>query len=204
MSHLKQTIKRGFDIVASAAGLLVFSPLLIFIIVAICRDSGGPPLFLQTRLGKKGSAFKAYKFRTMIVNAPDIRNTDGSTFNAEDDPRVTKIGRLLRRTSLDELPQLLNVLAGSMSLVGPRPDQLDQIKFYTEAEKRRLDVKPGITGLAQINGRNSISWEQRKQLDLEYVSQQALALDLRILLQTIPYVLCRRDVYMAQTSEKTS
>lgn len=204
MSYLEQAIKRGFDIVASATGLLVFSPLFIFIIVVIFRDSDGPPLFLQKRLGRRGRAFNAYKFRTMIVNAPDIRNDDGSTFNAEDDPRVTKVGKLLRRTSLDELPQLLNVLAGSMSLVGPRPDQIDQIKFYTEAEKRRLDVKPGITGLAQINGRNSISWEQRKQLDLEYVSQQSLALDLRILLQTIPYVLCRRDVYMARTSEKTS
>jgi lipopolysaccharide/colanic/teichoic acid biosynthesis glycosyltransferase len=131
----------------------------------------------------------------MYTNAQDLRNPDGSAYSSDTDPRVTPVGRLLRQTSLDELPQLINVLRGEMSLVGPRPDQLDQLRFYSEQEKRKLLVKPGITGLAQISGRNNIPWERRKALDIEYVERQSFWLDLQILAKTIPYVLLRKDIH---------
>jgi lipopolysaccharide/colanic/teichoic acid biosynthesis glycosyltransferase len=134
------------------------------------------------------------KFRSMYENAPDLYNPDGSAWAGGNDPRVTRVGRFLRRTSLDELPQLVNVFRGDMSLVGPRPDQVDQIRFYTETEKRKLNVRPGITGLAQVSGRNNISWERRKALDVEYVDRQSFWLDLSIFARTIPYVLFRKDV----------
>jgi undecaprenyl phosphate N,N'-diacetylbacillosamine 1-phosphate transferase len=180
----------------STVALAMLSPMLLLLALLVRLTSQGPALFCQERLGRHGVAFNFYKFRTMHVNAPDLRNPDGSTFNAEDDPRVTPLGRFLRKTSLDELPQLINVLKGEMSLVGPRPDQIDQAKLYTEHDRRKLLAKPGITGLAQISGRNSISWEQRKRLDVQYVENQNLWLDLRILFKTLPYVLLRRDVFV--------
>ena len=131
----------------------------------------------------------------MVHHAPELWNRDGSAYTGADDRRVTPAGRILRKTSLDELPQLFNVLRGEMSLVGPRPDQAGQIRFYTETEKRKLEVKPGITGLAQISGRNNISWERRKALDVEYVERQSFWLDLSLLARTIPYVLLRKDIH---------
>ncbi|HEX5430691.1 MAG TPA: sugar transferase, partial [Bryobacteraceae bacterium] len=154
-------------------------------------------------LGRGGRAFTLYKFRSMYLNAPDWRNPDGSCISAGDDPRVTPLGRFLRRTSLDELPQLFNVLKGDMSLVGPRPDQADQLRFYTEAERRKLWVRPGLTGLAQLSGRNSIPWNRRKELDLEYVDRQSFLLDLKILVKTIPYVLKRRDIATQASAERS-
>jgi len=135
-----------------------------------------------------------------VTGAPDLRNPDGSAYSADNDPRVTRMGRFLRRTSLDEIPQLFNVVAGEMSLVGPRPDQVDQLRYYNAAERGKLSVKPGITGLAQVSGRNNISWEQRKRFDLEYVAGQSLTLDLRILLRTVPYVLLRKDIVVSTDS----
>jgi undecaprenyl phosphate N,N'-diacetylbacillosamine 1-phosphate transferase len=135
------------------------------------------------------------KFRTMRVDAPDLRNPDGSAFAGREDPRVTPAGRLLRATSLDELPQLWNVLRGEMSLVGPRPDQPDQLLFYSGREKRRLLVKPGLTGLAQISGRNGIPWSARKALDVEYVERRSFRLDLAILWRTVPSVVLRRGIH---------
>ncbi|HEY2973289.1 MAG TPA: sugar transferase [Pyrinomonadaceae bacterium] len=193
--------KRAIDIVVSSIFLGLFSPLMALVAIAIYLDSSGSVLFRQERLARGAVAFTLYKFRTMIVDAPDIRNADGSTFNSPADARVTRVGRFLRRTSLDELPQLINVLTGQMSLVGPRPDQVDQARFYSDAEWGRSVVKPGITGLAQINGRNAIPWAERTQIDLEYVGQQSLLLDLRILWQTIPYVLASQDIYINQGSE---
>lgn len=187
-------IKRGLDIAVSLLLLAALSPLLLLIGLAVRLTSPGPVLFRQKRLGRKGAIFAICKFRTMRNDAPDIRNADGSAFSSENDPRVTPVGKWLRKTSLDELPQFLNVLAGSMSLVGPRPDQADQLAYYTEAEKQRLAVKPGITGLAQISGRNLLSWEARKQLDITYVRQWSLRLDLIILARTVPYVLLQRGV----------
>jgi undecaprenyl phosphate N,N'-diacetylbacillosamine 1-phosphate transferase len=198
MTSLGPLAKRVVDMVVSGSALLVLSPLFLLLAVLVRLTSAGPSLFCQKRLGKGGVPFTIYKFRTMYVNVPDLRNPDGSAYSAEDDPRVTPVGRLLRKTSLDELPQLFNVLRGDMSLVGPRPDQVDQRQYYSAAEQRKLEVKPGLTGLAQINGRNEIPWEQRKQLDLEYVERQSLGLDFSILARTVPYVLLRRDVSASQ------
>jgi len=182
------------DLLIASVLLLILSPVLLLCALAVRRSSPGPVLFKQRRLGQHGSPFHLLKFRSMIHNAPALRNADGSAYTGEEDPRVTRVGRFLRRTSLDELPQFFNVFRGDMSLVGPRPDQVDQLRFYTETEKRKLNVKPGITGLAQINGRNNISWERRKALDVEYVDRQTFWLDLSILARTIPYVLQRKDV----------
>ena len=184
------------DITISAIVLIFLSPFILIICLVVWVTSGKPIFFRQWRLGKFGEPFKIIKYRTMVVDAPEIRNPDGSTYNADDDPRLTSIGRFLRRTSLDELPQFINVFLGDMSLVGPRPDQVNQLQFYTEEEKIKLQVKPGITGLAQINGRNSIPWEQRKQYDIEYTLNHSLLLDIEILLKTIPYFLLRRDVFV--------
>jgi len=201
MTLSQDAAKRVIDVAVSATALVLVSPLLLLIAIAIRFDSRGPVLFQQARLGRFSVGFTLFKFRTMIENAPDYRNADGSSFNSAGDARVTRLGHFLRRTSLDELPQLFNILAGEMSLVGPRPDQVDQAKYYAGEEWRRTLVKPGITGLAQISGRNSISWAQRKEIDLEYVSRQSLLLDLKILSRTIPYVLGGRDVFISQVSE---
>jgi lipopolysaccharide/colanic/teichoic acid biosynthesis glycosyltransferase len=183
------------DLLIAAVLLLILSPVLALIALAVRRSSSGPVLFRQRRLGRHARPFTVLKFRSMFHDAPDIRNRDGSAYTSDDDRRVTPVGRVLRKTSLDELPQLFNVLRGEMSLVGPRPDQADQIRFYTDAEKRKLDVRPGITGLAQIGGRNNISWERRKALDVEYVARQSFWLDLSILARSIPYVLLRKDIH---------
>jgi lipopolysaccharide/colanic/teichoic acid biosynthesis glycosyltransferase len=142
-----------------------------------------------------------FKFRTMRQGSADLRNPDGSTFNAADDPRLTRTGSWLRRTSLDELPQLWNVIRGDMSLVGPRPDLPDQLRLYTEADYGRLQVRPGITGLAQVRGRNRLTWQQRREVDLEYVSSRTMWLDLSILARTVPGVLSRRGVFGAAHDE---
>lgn len=175
--------------------MALFSPVLLLCALAVRRSSPGPILYRQRRLGLHARSFTLLKFRTMIQDAPDLRNRDGSAYTGADDPRVTPVGRVLRKASLDELPQLFNVLRGEMSLVGPRPDQVDQIRFYTETERRKLDVRPGITGLAQISGRNNISWDRRKALDIEYVDRQSFWLDLSLCARTIPYVLLRKDIH---------
>jgi len=186
--------KRALDISLSGVALLVLSPLLFAIGIAVRLTSRGPALFRQKRMGRGGLPFTLYKFRSMSSDAPDIRNADGSAFSAADDPRVTPLGRVLRSTSLDELPQLINVFRGDMSLVGPRPELPDQIRFYSEADKRRLLIRPGLTGLAQISGRNEVSWERRRQLDVEYVDRRSLPLDFSILVQTVPFVLKREGI----------
>ena len=183
------------DLLIVSVLLLALSPVLLLCALAVRRSSPGPILYRQRRLGLHARPFTLLKFRTMIHGAPDIWNRDGSAYTGADDRRVTPVGRILRKASLDELPQLFNVLRGEMSLVGPRPDQADQIRFYTETEKRKLDVRPGITGLAQISGRNNISWERRKALDVEYVERQSFWLDLSIFARTIPYVLLRKDIH---------
>ncbi len=186
--------KRILDISLSGAALLVLCPLLFAIGIAVRLTSRGPALFRQKRMGRGGFPFTLYKFRSMSSDAPDVRNADGSAFSAADDPRVTPLGHFLRETSLDELPQLINVFKGDMSLVGPRPELPDQIRFYSEADKRRLFIRPGLTGLAQISGRNEVPWERRRQLDVEYVDRRSLPLDFGILIRTVSFVLKREGI----------
>jgi lipopolysaccharide/colanic/teichoic acid biosynthesis glycosyltransferase len=193
VSSARNGVARIRDLLIVSVLLAVLSPVLLLCALAVRRSSPGPILFRQRRLGLNGRPFHLLKFRSMRHNAPDLRNADGSAYTGDDDPRVTRVGRFLRKTSLDELPQLLNVFRGDMSLVGPRPDQVDQLRFYSETEKRKLNIKPGITGLAQVSGRNNISWERRKALDVEYVNRQSFWLDFIILARTIPYVLLRKD-----------
>lgn len=188
-------MKRLMDLMVSAAALVILAPLLMVCAAMVRVSSPGPVLFSQPRLGRHGRPFRLWKFRSMYNGTADVRNADGSAYAGDDDPRVTPAGRFLRAASLDELPQLWNVLRGDMSLVGPRPDLVDQRSRYTGRESRKLEVKPGLTGLAQISGRNQISWEQRKALDVEYVERRSFPLDLQILCKTIPYVILRKGVH---------
>ena len=177
-----QTMKRLFDIAVSAVLLAVLMPCLILISVLIRRDSPGRAIFCQTRIGRGGRPFTMFKFRTMVENAAQL----GSHSTASDDPRITGIGGFLRRTSLDELPQLANVLLGHMSLVGPRPEVPIQREMYSEDEwQQRHRVRPGITGLAQAKLRSAATPEQRKELDLSYAQNANLILDLKILVWTV-------------------
>ena len=198
----QRIIKRLTDITLSLLGLTLSSPLSLLIALLIKIDSEGPVLFRQIRVGKDGKPFTCYKFRTMYVDAPDIRNPDGSTFNAEDDPRVTRVGRFLRKTTSDELPQFINVLKGDTSLVGPRPDPVDALEFYSERDKKRLTVKPGMTGWAFIHGRNTLPLDRRRELDVEYVETYSLLLDVKIILRTIPCVLLCKDVFTQPSFQK--
>ena len=188
-------MKRLVDILGSGILLSLLAPIMLACAASVKMTSPGPVLFKQERLGLRGIGFTLFKFRTMEVGAPDLRNPDGSAFSSSTDQRVTNVGHFLRNTSLDELPQLFNIFRGDMSLVGPRPDQIDQLQYYTPIELRKLEAKPGLTGLAQINGRNSISWQQRKELDVVYVEQQSMLLDLSIMCRTLPYVLQRRNLH---------
>ena len=191
----KNTVKRLIDVVVS----LLFLPILILLIViigiAIKKEDRGPVFYKAERLGKDGVPFNMYKFRTMKVNAEDIRNEDGSTFCGEGDPRLTEIGKMLRSTSLDELPQLLNVLIGQMSLIGPRPDLVEMLSVYEGDEKRKLIVVPGITGFNQAYYRNSISMRKRFANDVFYVEHLSFILDVKILLKTFILLTERKHVY---------
>jgi lipopolysaccharide/colanic/teichoic acid biosynthesis glycosyltransferase len=178
--------KRVFDLALASVGLVVLSPLLGAIALAIRLTSRGPVFYVQERIGRDAAPFPFIKFRTMVVGA----ETQGAGILClRDDPRVTAVGRLLRRFSLDEAPQLVNVLRGEMSVVGPRPGLAYQANAYTPVQRRRLTVLPGITGWAQVNGRNAIAWDQRIVRDIEYVERLSFAMDLRILLRTVRAVL---------------
>jgi undecaprenyl phosphate N,N'-diacetylbacillosamine 1-phosphate transferase len=198
----QRLLKRAIDLGVSSLLLGLLFPVGCVCALAIWATSPGPVIYRTRRLGRDARPFNLYKFRSMRVDAPDWRNPDGSTFSSNDDPRVTPVGRFLRKTSLDELPQLFNVVLGQMSLVGPRPDQVDQLQYYTEKDKQRLLVQPGITGYAQIRGRNSIPWEARKALDIEYIKRRTIWLDLIILLKTFPYVLRREGVNSPSTKRQ--
>jgi len=181
-------LKRATDIVVSAAGLVVLSPFLGLIALGILFSSGTPVLFRQPRPGLLGRSFTILKFRTMS----DATADDGS--DSSDVGRVTRVGRLLRSTSLDELPELWNVLVGEMSLVGPRPLLMEYLPLYSERQARRHTVRPGITGWAQVNGRNALSWEEKFELDLWYVENWSYWLDWRILFSTVRQVVAREGV----------
>jgi lipopolysaccharide/colanic/teichoic acid biosynthesis glycosyltransferase len=188
--------KRALDLLGASVGLTIGAPLLAASALAIRLEDGGPVFFRQERVGLDGRPFEVLKLRTMIVDA----HTQGAGYAVDrGDSRITRVGTLLRRTSLDELPQLWNVLRGEMSLVGPRPTLSYQVEQYTERQRRRLEVRPGLTGWAQVNGRASLSWPERIELDVWYVEHRSLALDLRILLRTASVLLRPGVVYRSDT-----
>ena len=183
------------DFIASLIGLIILLPLFIIIAILIKIDSKGPVFFLQERLGKDGKTFKMYKFRTMVKNA---ENKGSGIYTSKEDPRITKIGHFLRKTSLDELPQLINILKGEMSLVGPRPPvPYHPYKYeeYSKKQKKRFNVKPGITGYAQVSGRNKLSWDERIEYDIKYVNKRNLLLDIKIIFFTFYKLFKKEEIY---------
>jgi len=188
IERFRSLAKRIFDIAVSAFLLVILSPLVLIISIAILADSGWPVFFVQTRPGYKGKPFRMYKFRTM----KDVRDEEGNLL--PDDLRITRLGHFLRSTSLDELPELFNVLKGDMSLVGPRPLLMEYLPLYTPEQVRRHDVKPGITGLAQVKGRNLLTWEEKFELDTYYVDHRSLWMDFKILVLTVWKVLVREGI----------
>lgn len=195
LTGLNQVLKRGFDLTLASVGALLTAPLWGLIAVAIKLDSPGPVLFRQTRVGRDGRTFTFYKFRSMRVGAEaelgalrSQNEADGPLFKIRDDPRVTRVGRIIRRTSLDEMPQVINVLRGEMSLVGPRPPIPEEVELYREWHRRRLAIQPGMTGLWQVSGRSDLSFDEMVLLDIYYDENWSLPQDLMILLRTIPQV----------------
>jgi lipopolysaccharide/colanic/teichoic acid biosynthesis glycosyltransferase len=192
--------KRCFDTSMSALALLVLSPLFVLLSILIKLEDGGSVLFSQNRVGQWGREFKMFKFRSMTPDAEQrlgellVRNEhmDGVTFKIKDDPRLTRVGRWMRKFSLDELPQFFNVLIGDMSLVGPRPPLPREVALYSPADRRRLAAVPGITCFWQIGGRSEIDFSRQVQMDVEYIESQSFWLDLKILLKTVPAVLSGR------------
>ncbi|RMD91943.1 MAG: sugar transferase [Calditrichaeota bacterium] len=186
--NFKFFIKRIFDLFVATFLLIIFSPLFLLIAFFIKIDSSGPIFYKHSRVGKDGNYFLMWKFRTMKKDADKI----GPNLTQDNDPRITRIGKWLRRLSLDELPQLINVLRGEMSIVGPRPEIPEIVKTYTDQQKRALSVKPGITGLSQVNGRDDLPINEKLQYELEYVDHFSFILDLKILLKTIPAIVSAR------------
>lgn len=186
MRQVQLVCKCIFDFVAGVLGLIVLSPVLLVVSCAIVINDPGPVFFKQKRIGKDGKTFEILKFRTMVQNAEKIG--DGLVVQTEDDPRITKVGRLLRKTSLDELPQLLNIVKGEMSLIGPRPPvtyhPYNGYENYPEKAKLRFNMRPGITGLAQVEKRNSATWDERIEIDVKYVENFSLLLDIKIFFKT--------------------
>ncbi|AAK81013.1 exopolysaccharide biosynthesis polyprenyl glycosylphosphotransferase [Clostridium acetobutylicum] len=184
-------IKRIIDVFGSLVGIIFLSPVMLIVIVAIKLDSKGPIIFSQKRVGQNGRIFNMYKFRSMVENAErllgklqDKNEMSGPMFKMSDDPRITKVGRFIRKTSLDELPQLFNVLRGHMSLVGPRPNLPNEVKEFNEFQKRKFMVKPGLTCYWQVMGRSSIGFEEWIELDLKYIKERSTFVDLKLIFRT--------------------
>lgn len=192
----KKFFKGLMDFILSLIATIILSPVMLIIGIAIKIDSKGPVFFFQERLGKGGKVFKIIKFRTMVVNAENIG--DGLSIKSENDDRITKVGKFLRKTSLDEIPQFINVLKGEMSLIGPRPPATyfpHKIEDYPEFQLKRFDVKPGITGLAQVRVRNQATWDEKIEIDLEYISNITFINDLKIVFLTIKNILLHENIY---------
>lgn len=201
-------VKRLLDLAISIPLLIILSPLWLFIVLWIRFDSPGPAIFRQQRVGINGKLFTIYKFRSMVLNAEEATkkrieqlkqerkfDSDNFVFQEKDDPRVTNSGRFLRKTSLDELPQLLNIINGTMSLVGPRPEVPEIVDQYTPEQRTRLDMPPGVTGLAQINGRSALTLAETLRYDSEYVKNWSLGVDLKIIWRTFFVVFLGKDAY---------
>jgi undecaprenyl phosphate N,N'-diacetylbacillosamine 1-phosphate transferase len=196
MKSLNLLIKRLIDFLGSLLGIFIISPILLIIAIAIKSTSKGPVFFRQERLGKKGRIFKILKFRTMVVNAEKIGS--GLFVNTENDNRITNVGKFLRATSLDELPQLWNVLIGEMSLVGPRPPVPHHPYKYEEynvQQQKRFEMSPGMTGLTQITVRNSVTWDERIPIDVDYIENFNILLDIKILFKTVLKLFKRESIY---------
>lgn len=192
MRIIRNVLKRLIDILGALVAIVVFLPISIVIAVKIKKEDGGPIFYTQERVGKDGKLFPMWKFRSMVVGAHslkteivDLNETDGPIFKIKDDPRVTNVGKFLRTHSLDEIPQFVNVLQGTMSLVGPRPALPEEVEEYSEKELKRLTVKPGLTGLWQVSGRSNLSYEMMIDLDLTYVRQATIWMDIKILIITV-------------------
>lgn len=193
MRGFYRAVKRFLDVTASFLGLVLLSPLLLAVSILIKIDSRGPVIFRQKRIGRNGKVFEIYKFRSMCVGA---EKTGSGVYSGKDDARVTRIGRILRATSIDELPQLLNILKGEMSFVGPRPPLTYhpwKYEEYTDFQKRMFEVRPGITGWAQVNGRKDVEWHKRIELNVWYVDHMSLLLDIKIMFMTAFKVLTNAD-----------
>lgn len=195
-------VKRAFDFVAATCGLIILSPLMLIIAALIKREDKGPVFYKQVRVGKNGKTFEMYKFRSMSVNADqllkklkDQNDVEGPMFKMKDDPRVTKIGHFIRKHSLDELPQFLNVIKGDMSLVGPRPPLPSEVAEYSEYDKQRLYVMPGCTGLWQATERNEVGFNEMIQLDITYIQKASFLFDLWIIWKTIEVVIKPNSSY---------
>lgn len=190
-------VKRVFDFFISLIGIIILSPLFLIIMLAIKIDSKGPCFFIHKRIGKNGKTIGVYKFRSMVVNAeellkkltPEQEKEFKENFKMENDFRITKVGKILRKTSLDELPQLLNILKGNMSLVGPRPVIKDELEKYGKYKDKFLSVTPGLTGYWQANGRSNTTYEERVQMDMYYIDHMSLLLDIKIMFQTVVAVI---------------
>ena len=189
--------KRVFDVILSGLAIVVLSPLMLGLAIAV-RSDGGPAIYSQKRVGKNGKHFRIYKFRSMCVNADSpemlaklatMNEMDGPAFKIKNDPRITKVGRFIRRTSLDELPQLFNIFKGDMTIVGPRPPLESEVRQYTDYQLQRLQVKQGLTCYWQCSGRNNINFDEWVELDLKYIRERSLWTDIKILFRTIPAVL---------------
>jgi lipopolysaccharide/colanic/teichoic acid biosynthesis glycosyltransferase len=196
----RKFIKRFLDLIFAIFLLPIVLPVIAICAAAIKLEDRGPIFYLGERLGKDKRVFKMYKLRSMKVNAPDIRNDDGSTFNSNNDPRLTKVGGFVRRTSLDEVPQIINILIGDMSFIGPRPDLPEHLNYYENEEVRKLEVLPGISGYNQAYYRNSIEWKDRLKHDVYYVDHISLGLDIKILFKTIEGILFKRGIYVTSQS----
>lgn len=201
-NRLYDFLKRATDICVSLAGLILLSPLFAAIVIIIKTDSRGPAIFRQIRVGHNGRHFLFYKFRSMRHGSERLKDSlqylshmAGPVFKIKKDPRITRVGRFLRKSSMDELPQLFNILKGDMTLVGPRPSLPEEVKKYGKRELKRLNVKPGLTGLWQVSGRNDISFLEWVELDLYYIEHKSIILDLKILVRTIPTVLSGKGAY---------
>lgn len=197
-----QNLKRVLDISLALTSIVLLMPIMLMIALVIRIDSPGPILWSQKRVGKKGALFACYKFRTMYIDAEKrkeellaVNEVDGPVFKMKNDPRVTRVGRTIRKLSIDELPQLINVLRGEMSFVGPRPALPSEVAYYTCYQMRRLDALPGLTGLQQISGRSNIDFERWVELDIRYIEEQSMRKDLEILIKTIPTLLFSKGAY---------
>jgi len=188
--------KRLFDIVLVFIGLPLYVFVFAVFVPLIYLEDRGNPFYNAYRVGKNGKLFKMYKFRSMKVNAPDIRNKDGSTYNSVDDPRLTKIGRFIRKTSMDEIPQIINVIKDEMSFIGPRPDLPDALNFFSDYQKQKFLVKPGISGYNQAYYRNSIELSERIKNDIFYVNKLSFFLDIKILFKTVEIILLKKNIYV--------